>query len=277
MAGEESIEVEPASARNKGGWLSETARFIVVLFLLAYLLRAFIVAPFNIPSPSMLPRMLSGDYLLVAKWPYGYSRYSFPFGLISFDGRFLGGTPRRGDIIVFRFPGKNEDYVKRLIGLPGDQIQMRGGTLYINGDAVPKVQIGDFLLPVSPNSPCPGDRPHVREVTTSSGQQVCSYRRYRETLPGGRSYEVLDEGDSPLDNTPVYLVPEGHYFMMGDNRDDSEDSRVPRALGGVDMLPEDNLIGRSLITFYSTDGSASWVKPWTWFTAARWNRIGGTY
>jgi signal peptidase I len=141
MAGEETIDVEPADAGKKSNWLGETARFIVVLFLLAYALRAFIVAPFNIPSPSMLPRMLSGDYLLVAKWPYGYSRYSFPFGIFSFDGRYLGGSPRRGDIIVFRFPGKNEDYVKRLIGLPGDQIQMRGGTLYINGDAVPKSSV----------------------------------------------------------------------------------------------------------------------------------------
>jgi signal peptidase I len=277
MAGKEIIDGEPAGVRKKGTWLGETARFMVVLFLLAYVLRAFIVAPFNIPTPSMLPRMLAGDYLLVAKWPYGYSRYSFPFGPFSFDGRILGGNPARGDIIVFRFPGKNEDYVKRLIGLPGDQIQMRSGTLYINGDAVPKVRITNFLLPVSANSPCPADRPKVREITTSSGSDICSYPRYRETLPGGRTYEVLDEGVSPLDNTPVYLVPEGHYFMMGDNRDDSEDSRVPRGLGGVDMLPQDNLIGRALITFYSTDGSASWFKPWTWFTAARWNRIGGTY
>lgn len=278
MAGEEAIDVEPGTGPGKkGGWLWETARFLAILFLIAYVLRALITAPFSIPTPSMLPRMLSGDYLLVAKWPYGYSRFSFPFGLLSFDGRLLDGTPERGDIIVFRFPGKDQDYVKRLIGLPGDQIQMRGGALYINGDAAPKVRIADFLLPVSPNSPCLALRPQVREITNASGERVCAYPRFRETLPGGRSYEVLDQGESPLDDTAVFLVPEGHYFMMGDNRDDSEDSRVPRAQGGVDMLPEQNLIGRAMITFFSTDGSASWFMPWTWFTAARWDRIGGTY
>jgi len=252
-------------------------RFAVILFLIAYVLRALIVAPFNIPSPSMLPRLLSGDYLLVSKWPYGYSRFSFPFGLVSFDGRIWSAAPRRGDIVVFRFPGKNVDYVKRLIGLPGDQIQMRAGVLHINGEAVPKTRIADFLVPVTPNSPCPGDRPMVRQIAGADGKPICSYQRFRETLPGGRSYEVLDQGATALDNTPVYLVPEGHYFMMGDNRDDSADSRVPRAMDGVDMLPEENLIGRAMITFYSTDGSASWVKPWTWFTATRWDRIGGTY
>ena len=266
-----------ARAAKKGSWFGETARFVAVLFVLAYLLRSFIAAPFYIPTPSMLPRMLIGDYLLVAKWPYGYTRHSFPFGLLSFDGRFLGGTPDRGDIIIFRFPGKNEDYVKRLIGLPGDQIQVRGGTLYINGDAVPKIRIADFLVPITPNSPCPAGRPLVRPLRDTSGRHVCSYPRFRETLPNGRSYEVLDQGRSFLDDTPPYLVPEGHYFMMGDNRDDSEDSRVPRAVGGVDMLPEDHLIGRAMITFFSTDGSASWLKPWTWFTAARWQRTGGTY
>ena len=278
MGIDQTSDIEPGNDRKKkSGWLGETARFLVILFLIAYVLRALVTAPFSIPSPSMLPRMLAGDYLLVSKWPYGYSRYSFPFGLLSFDGRFWNSAPERGDIIVFRFPGKNEDYIKRLIGMPGDQIQVRGGTLYINDEAVPKTRIADFLVPVTPNSPCPPDRPQVREITDAAGKRVCSYARFRETLPSGRSYEVLDEGQTPLDDTPVYLVPEGHYFMMGDNRDDSEDSRVPRADGGVDMLPEDNLIGRAMITFFSTDGSASWFKPWTWFTAARWDRIGGTY
>ena len=151
MDGEQTIEVGPGeSPKKKGGWLGETGRFLLILFLIAYVLRALIVAPFSIPTPSMLPRMLAGDYLLVSKWPYCYSRYSFPFGLLGFDGRILDNAPTRGDIIVFRFPGKNEDYVKRLIGMPGDQIQMRGGTLYINDEAVPKVRIADFLVPVGP-------------------------------------------------------------------------------------------------------------------------------
>jgi signal peptidase I len=168
--------------------------------------------------------------------------------------------------------------VKRVIGLPGDLVQVREGMLYLNGEAVPKVRIADYLIPVTPNSPCRAVNPGgARVVTGSEGDLFCAYRRYRETLPGGRSYEVIDQGQSPGDNTGVFMVPEGHYFMMGDNRDDSEDSRFTIAEHGVGMLPAENLIGRAFITFFSTDGSAEWVKPWTWLTAARWNRIGGTY
>jgi signal peptidase I len=225
----------------------------------------------------MLPRMMIGDYLFVAKWPYGYSRYSFPFGLLPFDGRVLAGTPKRGDVVVFRFPGSDKDYVKRLIGLPGDMVQMRKGVLHINGNPVPKVRIADYLMPISPNSPCRTSNPANAREVDGPGGRACAYPRFRETLPEGKSYEVLDQGIGPGDDTEVFLVPEGHYFMMGDNRDDSEDSRFAHELGGVGMLPADHLVGRALITFFSTDGSAGWVKPWTWFSAARWDRVGGTY
>ena len=267
----------PAPVRKREG-VAESIRFLLLLFVIAVLLRSFFIAAFSIPSGSMLPRMMIGDYLFVAKWPYGYSRYSFPFGIMSFDGRFLDREAERGDVIVFRYPGSDQDYVKRLIGLPGDMVQVREGVLYLNGEAVPKTRIGDFLMPETPNSPCRFvDPSRKREVTGKDGQRLCAYPRYRETLPGGRSYEVIDQADSPADNTEVFMVPEGHYFMMGDNRDDSLDSRFPVAAGGVGMLPEENLIGRALITFFSTDGSAQWLKPWTWVSAARWNRIGETY
>lgn len=280
MDSSDSIEAAPAAAptKKKGG-LAETTRFLLLLFLLALVLRSFIVAPFMIPSGSMLPRLMIGDYLFVAKWPYGYSRFSMPFGIASFDGRIGGGTPERGDVAVFRYPaGGEEDYVKRVIGLPGDTIRMRDGTLHLNGTAVPKVRIADYLMPISPNSPCRYvDQSLARVVTNGEGDAFCAYPRYRETLPGGRSYQVLDQMDGIADDTDLFVVPEGHYFVMGDNRDDSEDSRFPQDIGGVGLLPADYLIGEALITFFSTDGSAEWLKPWTWVSATRWERIGETF
>jgi len=264
---------------KKAGGIGEILRFLLMLFLFAVVIRSFIIAPFSIPSGSMLPRMMIGDYLFVSKWPYGYSRYSFPFGLASFDGRILAGQPKRGDVVVFRFPSQdNQDYVKRLIGLPGDTIQVRGGTLVLNGKPVPKVRIADYLMPVTPNSPCRYVGPAAtRPLVVQGEQKFCAYPRFRETLPGGRSYEVLDQMPVAADETETYTVPAGHYFMMGDNRDDSTDSRFAQAEGGVGFLPADHLVGKAMINFFSTDGTVEWIKPWTWFSAARWERVGGTF
>jgi signal peptidase I len=267
---------KPETKTKKKGGLAETTRFLLLFFLLAVLLRTFVVAPFVIPSGSMMPELRIGDYLFVAKWPYGYSRYSIPFGLASFKGRIWAGEPERGDVVVFRYPGEDEDYVKRLIGLPGDTVQMRGGQLILNGRPVPKVRIADWLMPVTPNSPC-RYAGRIRAPSVEAGNAFCRYPRFRETLPGGRSYEVLDQVEGAADDTPVYTVPAGHYFMMGDNRDDSADSRFSLEQKGVGLLPSDHVIGRALIAFFSTDGSADWVKPWTWFSAARWERVGRTF
>ncbi len=250
--------------------------FLIKLVLIVAVFRSFIFSPFNIPSESMLPRLQNGDYLLAAKWPYGFSSYSLPFSLPLIPGRIFAGQPERGDIVIVKAPPDNDiDYIKRVIGLPGDQIQMIGGQLYLNGQPVPKQKIADFELPVSPNSNC-----YVPEfqAATPDGKQVCRYPRYRETLPGGRSYEVLDLGETPQDDTPPIVVPEASLFLMGDNRDNSMDSRFPAVAGqGIGIVPQANLIGRAKIMMFSTDGSSSWLKPWTWFTAARWNRIGGTF
>ncbi|HEX8623696.1 MAG TPA: signal peptidase I [Allosphingosinicella sp.] len=265
----------PDKKKKKGG-LAETTRFLLLFFLIAILLRTFVVAPFVIPSGSMLPELRIGDYLFVAKWPYGYSRYSIPFGLASWEGRIWASEPKRGDVVVFRYPGEEEDYVKRLIGLPGDTVQMRRGQLFLNGKPVPKVRIADWLMPVTANSPCRyGGR--VVAPAVEAGKAVCRYPRFRETLPDGRSYEVLDQIDGGADDTPVHVVPAGHYFMMGDNRDDSADSRFSLEQRGVGLLPSDHVIGRAMIGFFSTDGSAEWLKPWTWVSAARWERVGRTF
>jgi signal peptidase I len=268
------------------GKTSETKDFItftIKLALIVFVLRSFIVAPFNIPSESMQPRLLIGDYLLVAKWPYGYSRYSLPLNMPLIPGRILARTPVPGDVVVFKAPANlSEDWIKRVIALPGDMVQMRNGTLYLNGKAVPKKRIADFVIPVTPNMVeatrrGSGSSPCYRaqyEVHGKDDALKCRYPRFQETLPNGRSYEVLDLENGPEDNTEVMIVPQDNVFVMGDNRDRSADSRVPVTSGGVGFLPQQNLVGRAMVSVFATDGSANWLLPWTWFTAARPDRIG---
>jgi len=245
----------PASTGSKRGkkqesWF-EVVKTIFYALLIAGVIRSFIFQPFNIPSGSMEDTLLVGDYLFVSKAAYGYSRYSFPFGAVPFSGRFFASAPKRGDVVVFKFPGDNTtDYIKRLVGLPGDRMQMKDGVLYINDKAVPKVKVEDYVEDF-------GGQPH-------------HVPQFRETLPNGVTYTVLDrdpQGD--LDNTQVFVVPEGHYFMMGDNRDNSSDSRA-----SVGYVPFENFVGKAEIIFFSTDGSAHFWEFWKWPTAIRYGRIG---
>lgn len=229
---------------------AETAKTIVYALLVALIIRTFIFQPFNIPSGSMENTLLIGDYLFVEKYSYGYSRYSFPLGLFPMSGRVFFSPPDRGDVVVFKLPSDNStDYIKRVIGLPGDRIQMLNGQLYINDKPVPKVRVGDFIE-------------HIGDFTRD-------VPRYRETLPNGKSYYVLDrDPDGPGDNTDVYTVPAHHYFMMGDNRDNSADSRTV-----VGYVPQQNLVGKAEIIFFSTNESARFWEFWKWPSAVRWGRL----
>ncbi|HKT86728.1 MAG TPA: signal peptidase I [Novosphingobium sp.] len=282
MSDTNSDTVEPAPespARQRAAAPKKDENFFSFLFwlvLTVVVLRSFIISPFNIPSESMLPRLLTGDYLFATKWSYGYSRYSLPFSLPLIPGRVFASQPERGDIVIFKAPpGNDVDYIKRVIGLPGDEVQMKDGQVFLNGNAIPKVKTKDFILPMTPNTNC--YTPEF-EKKDEAGNPVCDYPQFRETLPNGKSYNVLDLGTTPQDDTGVYIVPEGHLFLMGDNRDNSMDSRFPAIEGqGIGIVPQANLVGKAAIMMFSTDGSAEWLKPWTWFTAARWSRIGGTF
>jgi signal peptidase I len=251
--------------------------FLVKLALFILILRSFIVSPFNIPSESMQPRLVVGDFLLVAKWPYGFSNYSLPFNIALFPGRILANPPTPGDVVVFKAPpGARDDYIKRVIALSGDIVQVTKGIISINGKAVERRRIEDFEHPVTPNSPCYRDE---FESGGGNGITICRYPQFQETLPNGVTYRILDlDEDSEGDNTRAFVVPEGHMFLMGDNRDRSADSRFPAAEGqAIGMVPQENLVGMALVSVFSTDGSAEWIKPWTWPSATRWNRIGESF
>ena len=260
--------------KKESSFLGSLARFAI----LAWILRCLVVEPFYIPSGSMQPNMAIGDYLFVEKWPYGYSRMSFLWQFPPISGRIFPHLPARGDVVVFKPPGReNETWVKRVIGLPGDTIAVDNGTVILNGQPISKTPIGDTAIPVTPNSPCRSIGHAPRLGRTPTGAETCLYPAFRETLPGGRSFTTLDQADVPADHFDAVTVPAGTVFMMGDNRDDSEDSRFSPDIGGAGFVPLDHLVGRAGFAFWSTDGSASYVQPWTWFTALRAHRLGTAY
>src|SRR5262245_36096416 len=223
------MSVTTGDKRKEGG-IAETVRVIFHALIIALIIRTFLFQPFNIPSGSMKETLLVGDYLFVSKYTYGYSRYSIPFSPPLFSGRIWSGNPERGDIVVFRLPKDDTtDYIKRVIGLPGDRIQMIDGLLHINGEPVKRERIDDFI-----------------ENEEGRTQRV---KRWRETLPNGVSYTTLDLVDNGFtDNTQVFHVPPDQYFMMGDNRDNSTDSRVMSQVGYV---PLQNIVGKAQIIFFS--------------------------
>jgi signal peptidase I len=266
----QSVMAKPSTGDFREYW--ELAKTLIWAVVIAIVVRTFAFEPFNIPSGSMIPTLLIGDYLFVSKTAYGYSKYSFPGSIAPFDGRIWSGEPKRGDVIVFRPPGRPaDDFIKRLIGLPGDRIQVKGGILQINGQAVERKRIEDYMYQTP-------DHPEGVPVP-----------QYLETLPGGVTHRIIEvNGDNGIfDNTPIYVVPPGDYFMMGDNRDNSDDSRAgaipmhasdqeirdPALLSPVGFVPAENLIGPAKILFWSYDDSFNAFNPITWVTALRWQRL----
>ncbi len=247
---EEKPRDPPLSAKEE---LSEFFRTALIAVFLALLIRTFLYEPFNIPSGSMKPTLEVGDYLFVHKPAYGYSRHSFPFSLAPIEGRVGAKEVQRGDIIVFKLPTNTRiDYIKRVVGLPGETVQVRGGRLYINGENVPREPIGLKRV----------DDRHRGEVTMME---------YIETLPGGVIHQIYEESDDGgLDNTGLYTIPEGHFFVMGDNRDNSQDSRVSSLVG---FVPFENIVGKADFLFFSTNGHARLMEIWKWPKSIRYERF----
>lgn len=235
-----------------GQKFDEFVRTLFGAFALALLIRMFAFEPFNIPSGSMIPTLLVGDYLFVSKYSYGYSSLSSLMGIVPLEGRLFARPPQRGDVVVFKLPSDNRtDYIKRLVGLPGDTVQMRQGLLYVNGVPVRRERM-------------------ETQMAADDWKPATDSVDYIETLPGNVSHVIREEGDDrDLDNTGVFTVPPGHYFMMGDNRDNSADSRTSR----VSYVPFDNLVGRAEVIFFSKDESMPFWEFWKWPAAIRWDRL----
>jgi len=230
----------------------ETVVILVQALLIALVFRSLLFQPFSIPTASLQSNLMIGDYILTSKYTYGYSKYSFPFDLAPINGRIFGRAPEQGEIAVFRPVPQQLDYVKRVIGLPGDTIQMKSGVLHINGKAVKKERVGT-------------------KIDTDSFGVSIPVIQYRETLPNGSSYIVQEISDNqPMDNTAVYKVPAGHYFMMGDNRDRSSDSRVLRSVGYV---PLENFIGKAEVRFFSIKDNINPWQIWRWPGNVRLDRM----
>ena len=267
-----------ATKAKSGNAIVETIKTIVYALLIAGVFRTLFFQPFWIPSGSMKETLLIGDFLFVNKMAYGYSYASCPSVNIPrvglnidaedicgwMDGdntRVFGGDPKRGDVVVFRHPVSGRDYIKRLVGLPGDSVQVKDGVLYLNGAAVPQKPAGDFEEVMERQGP-QGLTPRCENGPVGQGG-VCTKSRFVETFPEGGEHVVLNIGNQASDHTPVYRVPEGHYFFMGDNRDNSADSRLPQAAGGVGFVPYENLIGRADRIMFSSAGR-SMLYFWTW-------------
>lgn len=231
--------------------LMDTVKTVIYAIVIAIVIRTFLFEPFKIPSGSMYPTLYVGDYLFVSKYTYGYSKHSMPFSMPLFEGRIWSDMPNRGDVVVFKFPQDNKtDFIKRIIGLPGDRVQMKNGRLYINGEMMNRDEQDDFV---------------IRDVKGNAER----YHQYIETLPEGFKHTIIEVSDNANeDNTLEVTVPQGSFFVMGDNRDRSDDSRV-----NVGFVPFENLVGKARFLFFSHNDEGAWYKPWSWPKKIRWERL----
>jgi len=273
--------VENKDDKGSAVWREIKGLLWVLLAVLAF--HSLVAKPFYIPSESMMPGLLTGDRLVVTKYPYGWSWVSPSFHIIGpMKGRLFGHLPKRGDIVIVTPPGTRTDYIKRVIGLPGDTLRMVDGQLFINGQAVKRQTIAPDMVPIDVNSPCgdtskpDGDMALYNfRVRGSDGKMYCRVPVVRETLPDGRSYNTVDLGRSIEDNFGPVTIPADHVWLMGDNRDDSADSRVAEWNGGLGgPVPWENIGGRAEFITFSLDGSSKWWNPLSWVEAFRAGRAG---